>query len=288
MMNKISVALLISLGLPAMAADFDVMSFNIRNSKDSVAGSEYDGNNTWDNRKAIVADIIAQTDIAGLQEAFSDQIGYLARQLPEYSWVGVGRDDGNAEGEAVPIFYRNDKYVKLGGGTFWLSETPQVVASVGWDADLTRITTWVRLEEIATGKRVLVFNAHFDHIGQTARQESAKLLGKKADEITGGAGDAVIVLGDLNFERSDTDSYQSLTDLYQDAREITQQPFSGVNGNKEQVFTYHGYGKEKPEDIDYIFVNEKLAVNTFEYQSVVKDGIYASDHLSVMSNVSFQ
>ncbi|PSW16810.1 hypothetical protein C9J01_04540 [Photobacterium rosenbergii] len=287
-MNKISVALLISLGLPAMAADFDVMSFNIRNSKDSVAGSEYDGNNTWDNRKAIVADIIAQTDIAGLQEAFSDQIGYLARQLPEYSWVGVGRDDGNAEGEAVPIFYRNDKYVKLGGGTFWLSETPQVVASVGWDADLTRITTWVRLEEISTGKRVLVFNAHFDHIGQTARQESAKLLGKKADEITGGAGDAVIVLGDLNFERSDTDSYQSLTDLYQDAREITKQPFSGVNGDKEQVFTYHGYGKEKPEDIDYIFVNEKLAVNTFKYQNVVKDGIYASDHLSVMSNVSFQ
>lgn len=288
MMNKIAVALLISLGLPAMAADFDVMSFNIRNSKDSVAGSEYDGNNTWDNRKAIVVDIIAQKDIAGLQEAFSDQIGYLARQLPEYSWVGVGRDDGNAEGEAVPIFYRNDKYVKLGGGTFWLSETPQVVASVGWDADLTRITTWVRLEEIATGKRVLVFNAHFDHIGQTARQKSAILLSKKADEITGGAGDAVIVLGDLNFERSDTASYKALTDLYQDAREISQQPFTGVNGNKDQVFTYHGYGKEKPEDIDYIFVNDKLAVNTFEYRSVVKDGIYASDHLSVMSNISFQ
>lgn len=288
MMNKIAVALLISLGLPAMAADFDVMSFNIRNSKDSVAGSEYDGNNTWDNRKAIVVDIIAQTDIAGLQEAFSDQIGYLARQLPEYSWVGVGRDDGNAEGEAVPIFYRNDKYVKLGGGTFWLSETPQVVASVGWDADLTRITTWVRLEEIATGKRVLVFNAHFDHIGQTARQKSAILLSKKADEITGGAGDAVIVLGDLNFERSDTASYKALTDLYQDAREITKQPFTGVNGNKDQVFTYQGYGKEKPEDIDYIFVNDKLAVNTFEYRNVIKDGIYASDHLSVISNISFQ
>ncbi|MDV5170133.1 endonuclease/exonuclease/phosphatase family protein [Photobacterium rosenbergii] len=288
MMNKIAVALLISLGLPAMAADFDVMSFNIRNSKDSVAGSEYDGNNTWDNRKAIVVDIIAQTDIAGLQEAFSDQIGYLARQLPEYSWVGVGRDDGNAEGEAVPIFYRNDKYVKLGGGTFWLSETPQVVASVGWDADLTRITTWVRLEEIVTGKRVLVFNAHFDHIGQTARQKSTILLSKKADEITAGAGDAVIVLGDLNFERSDTASYKALTDLYQDAREITKQPFTGVNGNKDQVFTYQGYGKEKPEDIDYIFVNDKLAVNRFEYRNVIKDGIYASDHLSVISNISFQ
>lgn len=288
MMNKIAMALLLVLGLPAVAADFDVMSFNIRNSKDSVVGSEYDGNNTWDNRKAMVASIVAQNDIAGLQEAFSDQIEFLARQLPDYSWVGAGRDDGNAQGEAVPIFYRNDKYIKLGGGTFWLSETPQVVASVGWDADLTRITTWVRLEEIATGKRVLVFNAHFDHIGKTARQESAKLLSKKADEITSGAGDAVIVLGDLNFERSDTASYQALTDLYHDAREITTVPFSGVNGNEEQVFTYHGYGKEKSEDIDYIFVNDKLAVNSFEYRSVIKDGIYASDHLSVISNVSFQ
>ncbi|MGR5065464.1 endonuclease/exonuclease/phosphatase family protein [Photobacterium sp. DNB22_13_2] len=288
MMNKIAVALLLTLGLPAVAADFDVMSFNIRNSKDSVVGSEYDGNNTWENRKAIVASIVAQNDIAGLQEAFSDQIEFLARQLPGYSWVGAGRDDGNAQGEAVPIFYRNDKYIKLGGGTFWLSETPQVVASVGWDADLTRITTWVRLEEIATGKRVLVFNAHFDHIGKTARQESAKLLSKKAEEITRGAGDAVIVLGDLNFERSDTASYQALIDLYDDARKIAKQPFSGVNGKKDQVFTYHGYGKEKSEDIDYIFVNDKLAVNSFEYRSVIKDGIYASDHLSVISNVSFQ
>ncbi|RJX75269.1 hypothetical protein DZ860_00870 [Vibrio sinensis] len=289
-MKKLALMVSCVLCAPVIAADFNVMSFNVRNSKDSVAGSEYDGKNTWQNRKEIVTNIFAdkEIDIAGLQEPFSDQIEYLARHLPQYSWEGVGRDDGNALGEAVPIFYLNDKYVKLAGGTFWLSETPQVVASVGWDAELTRITTWVRLEEINTGKRVLVFNAHFDHMGKLARQESAKLLSEKAKQITGGDGDAVIVLGDLNFERADTASYNAISTYYKDARVITKQPFNGVNGDANAVYTYHGYDNAKTEDIDYIFVNDKLAVNTFEYKNVIKDGIYASDHLVVMANLSFE
>jgi len=283
-MKKIAVLLLAALALPAIADDFNVMSFNIRNSKDSVDGSVYDGNNTWANRKEIVTSIFSEQniDIAGLQEAFNDQIIYLARNLSNYGWVGVGRDDGKTKGEAVPIFYRADKYVKLGGGTFWLSETPEVVASVGWDADLTRITSWVRLEDKESGKRVLVFNAHFDHIGKVARQQSAKLLSKKAKEIIGDDNDAVIVLGDLNFERSDVASYEALTSLFNDARTTTKKPFEAIDGKE---YTYHGYFKEPTEDIDYIFVNDKLRVNTFKYVNVIKDGVYSSDHLSVISNV---
>ncbi|EAS45302.1 hypothetical protein C9J48_08625 [Photobacterium profundum] len=280
--------LAISGSLPAIADDFNVMSFNVRNSKDSVSGSIYDGNNTWENRKKIVTSIFhdQNIDIAGLQEPFSDQIMYLARNLPEYSWVGVGRDDGNAKGEAVPIFYRSDKYVKLSGGTFWLSKTPELVASIGWDAELTRISTWVRLEEKGTGKRVLVFNSHFDHIGKVARQESAKLMSDRAKEIIGDGNDAVIVLGDLNFERTDTVSYHAITNLFNDAREITKAPFKGADNGK--AYTYHGYGNAPSEDIDYIFVNDSLTVNTFEYKNVIRDGIYSSDHLSVISNMSFK
>lgn len=288
-MNRLVLALAGILAFPVYAADFNVMSFNIRNSKDSVAGSDYDGQNTWQNRKEIVTSVFDQqaVDIAGLQEAFSDQIMYLARALPEYSWVGVGRDDGNAKGEAVPIFYRNDKYVKLGGGTFWLSQSPQVVASVGWDAELPRITTWVRLENRHTGERVLVFNAHFDHIGEQARQKSAELLSETAKGIIGDDNDAVIVLGDLNFERTDKASYQALTGLFSDAREVTEKPFSGVNGKKDHVFTYHGYFKEPTEDIDYIFVNDSLKVKEFRYVNTIRDGIYASDHLSVVAKLSY-
>ncbi|WP_019614910.1 endonuclease/exonuclease/phosphatase family protein [Psychromonas ossibalaenae] len=286
-MKKTAAVLLFTLAAPSFAMDFNVMSFNVRNSKDSVAGSSYDGNNTWENRKGIVVSIFDEQkiDIAGLQEPFNDQLIYLAQNLPDYGWVGVARDDGNTKGEAVPIFYRTDKYVKLGGGTFWLSDTPGVVASLGWDAELPRITTWVRLEEKDTGKRVLVFNAHFDHIGKTARQESARLLSKKAEKIIGNGSDAVIVLGDLNFERSDTASYKALTDLFEDAKTAAQTPFKSID---DHDYTYHGYGKEPTEDIDYIFVNTQLNVNTFKYENVIKDGIYASDHLPVIANVSFK
>lgn len=61
-----------------------------------------------------------------------------------YDWVGVPRNDGKTQGEAVPVFWRNDKFRRVAasqGGTgrdgvehFWLSPTPHVPGSVGWDA----------------------------------------------------------------------------------------------------------------------------------------------------------
>ena len=129
-------------------ATVQVMTFNIRyNNPD-------DGENAWPYRKDRVAEIMAEADLIGVQEALNDQLVDLETRLPGFDWFGVGRADGKAEGEFSAIFYRKSRFELLDHDTFWLSETPSVVGSVGWDAALERIATWGKLRDRATGRGV--------------------------------------------------------------------------------------------------------------------------------------
>ena len=42
---------------------------------------------------------------------------------------------------------------RLFAGNFWLSDTPDVVGSRGWDAKLPRIVTWVELRDLKNDRR---------------------------------------------------------------------------------------------------------------------------------------
>lgn len=69
------------------------------------------------------------------QEAFKSQVDDLQTLLGEgWSWVGVGRDDGYQAGEYSPIFYNSDLYESISHEYVWLSPTPSVPGSKGWDA----------------------------------------------------------------------------------------------------------------------------------------------------------
>jgi len=155
---------------------FRAMSFNLR--FDCPA----DGPNAWGNRKDIVASTIRfhKADICGVQEALRSQVNDLVERLPEYSWIGVGRDDGKDAGEFCAIFYRKDRFRSLDSGTFWLSETPSQEGSKSWGADCRRIATWGRFQLLTPGfpstPEVFFFNAHFDHYSVKARSESSLLL----------------------------------------------------------------------------------------------------------------
>ena len=65
-------------------------------------------------------------DIFGLQEAHLDWMKTFWNNMPEYDYVGVGRDDGKEDGEFSPVFYKKDKFEFIDGSTFWISETPDV------------------------------------------------------------------------------------------------------------------------------------------------------------------
>ena len=122
-------------------------------------------------------------------------------RLPEYDYVGVGRTDGATKGEYSPIFFLKDKYEALEKGNFWLSETPDVAGSKGWDAALERIASYAKLRDKATGKIFMAVNTHFDHVGVTARKESAKLIMQKIQQIVGNR--PAVVTGDFNITEDD-------------------------------------------------------------------------------------
>ena len=179
------------------AQELYIGQYNIRNAnaKDAAAG------NGWERRSPVVCDIlrVESFDIFGSQEVLHSQMNDLKNALPEYNYVGVGRNDGKTEGEYAPIFYKKDRIKCLQSGTFWLSETPDVVASVGWDAKYTRICTWGQFKDKKTGKKFWMFNLHMDHRGVEARKQSALLVMDRIKMMCGKQ--PYILLGDFNVDQ---------------------------------------------------------------------------------------
>lgn len=173
--------------------DLVVMSFNIR-----YAGGDK-GPNAWERRRELVLGEIEREspDVLGLQEVEAVQADWLRGALPAYGLHGVGRADGDRQGEFAPVMYRTDRFERLEGGHFWLSETPDAPGSKGWDGACERMASWVRLRDRATSGTVLVLNTHLDHVGVRARSGGLALIRERLGTLRR-EGDAVIVTGDFN------------------------------------------------------------------------------------------
>lgn len=277
-MKKIIVIFSLLLSVLSFGESINIMSFNIRNSKNSTL--DVDGIHNWPARSNLLISYLktSNSDIMGFQEDRGGQVLFLSDELSEYGRVGVGRDDGIHYGEHTSIFYKKDRFDVVDNGTFWLSETPEVVASISWDTSRVRIATWVRLEDKKTGKVFLVFNTHFDHKGRLSQKKSAELIVKKAEEIALSKNEPIIIMGDLNFERSYKEAYETFTNDYKDAK------FFAKTKPKGETYTYNGFGKDKSE-IDYIFVSNNIQVNSYEQLQKIEDGIYLSDHGPVVSEI---
>jgi endonuclease/exonuclease/phosphatase family metal-dependent hydrolase len=187
-MKKLQVWLLLFATTNAFG-QLSVMSYNIR--YDTAA----DSLNAWAYRKADLVSFLQfhHPQIIGLQEALHHQIQYIDSALTQYSFVGVGRDDGAQLGEFSPILYDSSRLYMIRSGTFWLSETPEK-PSQGWDAALPRICTWAIFEKKNEHQQFLCMNAHFDHLGERARLESSILIAHRLAEISDEQNWPVIVM----------------------------------------------------------------------------------------------
>lgn len=259
-------------------ANLIVMSFNVRyiNTKDGV--------NSWANRKEKVAQVISSNtvDIAGLQEPWIDQIHDLDDLLPEYNWFGWGRDKGNEEGEFCPIFYRKDKFIVLDKGIFWLSDTPGIAGSKGWDVKYPRMVVWGRFKRKEGGEEFYFFNTHLG--GQIARFESSKLLRTKIDEMSDGL--PVIVTGDFN-SKPDSEAYEVMVNRKYQV-DIVDAFLSAHDKNDEQFTDYWFDGENKDlKRIDYIFVSPEVSVLYHEIINERMGKYYPSDHLAIKAELKF-
>lgn len=256
------------------------MSFNIR------YDNQGDGINVWENRKDLVAQTIKfhDIDICGLQEVLDHQLQNLAEMLPEYDWIGVGRDDGAKKGEYAPVFFRSDRLKLLESGFFWLSETPEIAGSFGWDAACTRIVTWGKFSFLNSGEEFYFFNTHFDHVGQVARENSAGLLLEKINSMT--SFEPVFVTGDFNCTEENK-AYSILTSGKEDVSKLQDSQKLSENGHYGGTQTFNGFKPDlRPNNIiDYIFVRNTGPVLNHGIIADRWDGRFVSDHYPVLAEV---
>lgn len=258
----------------------ELVSYNIRLNTPS------DGVHAWPNRKEDVAALLRfhRAEVFCVQEALPEQVDDLAAAFPDFNYEGVGRDDGDREGEFSAVFFDRGRFRQIDGGTFWLSETPGE-CSFGWDAACRRICTWVLLQERSAGSRFYVFNTHFDHVGETARRESARLILEKTGEITGneaGEGIPVVLCGDFNLPPGSA-PIRLIAGVLRDAYRVSEFPPYG------SVATYHGftYDDHPRERIDYVFISEGVRVLRYGVLTDSRDRTFFSDHLPVLVTLEF-
>lgn len=258
--------------LASAGQPFNLATYNLRLNLAS------DGPNAWPQRRDAVRALIRyhQWDLFGTQEALPEQIEDLDA-LSEYAHVGVGRDDGVRAGEFSAIYYRRDRFRALRSGTFWLSETPET-PSKGWDARCCkRIVTWVELRDRREAKAAsfFVFNTHFDHEGQVARRESAKLLLDRAQSLA--AGRPLLVIGDFNAT-PESEPLQILHAALQDARSTSEtEPYGPVG-------TFNDFKIDAPlqERIDHLLHSPHWRVLSYAALTDSVAGRFPSDHLPVL------
>lgn len=256
------------------AQDIRIASYNLR------YANKGDSGNLWENRLPVVSELILfhDFDIFGTQEGLRHQLDSLSARLPDYTWYGKGRDDGNAKGEHSAIFFKSSLFELQDKGDFWLSETPDKPGH-GWDAKINRICSWVKLKHKRSKKVFFVFNAHYDHQGVKARVNSSKLILEKIKAIAGKT--PAVLTGDFNGDH-ESEWYLTiansgwLNDTYKQAPH----PY-----HLNSSFNDFGRGHMNDKIIDHIFTTTGIKTLKWGLLTDTYYGKFPSDHFPVLSVV---
>jgi endonuclease/exonuclease/phosphatase family metal-dependent hydrolase len=273
-MKIIFVIVSLLIGINMMAQEMTVMTYNIR--YDNPGDKE----NRWDNRKEALTDQIQFYEplVFGVQEAQKHQMNYMDSILMDYTYVGVGRDDGKEGGEYSAIFYRSSELDTLMTGTFWLSDNP-TRPSKGWDAAFPRVCTYARFSY--QKNEFWVFNTHFDHKGSKAREESARLILRQIRRLNND-NYPVILMGDFNANDNEA-PIQVIEQMLQDSRK-TAELFYGP----ETTFNGFSLDYDPSNRIDYVFHSSEIIVQRKAILAQLIEKRFPSDHFPVIVNIRLE
>ena len=264
------------------------MTFNIR------YGTAKDGENEWTARRAMLFDVVREQDpdVIGLQEALAFQIDEIVAAVPGYATIGVGRDDGAAQGEFAAILFRKSRFRVAEAGTFWLSDTPAVPGSKSWGNNITRICTWARLID-RDGRGFFLFNVHLDHQSQPSRERSTQLLRERVEARSVPA-EPVLVTGDFNVGENNpalrallgpaapklSESAAAKSGPFVDTYRVVRPAEKTVG-----TFTGFKFGTIEGDKIDYILAQPGTEVMHADIVRFSRNQRYPSDHFPVVARV---
>ncbi len=283
--------------LPARAEEpvdggipLDLASFNIRYLNGGDKGA-----NHWRVRKELTLAAMRhfEADIIGVQEVLKPQLDFLMAGLPEYAMAGVGRDDGKTRGEFSGILYRKERFDLADTATFWLSDTPEVPGSRTWGNEVVRICTWARLVEKSSGRGFYVFNTHFDHAVQPARERSARLIAKRL-VARAHSTEPFVLMGDFNVHEDNPVTRYLKGEAVELAGEKVTSPlpladtFRLLHPEDPNALTLHQWsGRREGSKIDYLYIDPASGTGVKEawIDDFHKGDLYPSDHFPVRARI---
>ena len=251
------------------------MTYNVRNDFDPFP-------NTWKVRKTRIKQLIQQEspDLIGTQECSYRLVSDLQSLLPEYDWIGLGRE-GGSKNEYVAIFFKKDRFEVIAYDHFWLSDTPDVIGSTTWNHVVPRMATWVLFRDLKTNKQFYHINTHLDHESAEAREKGADLIVQKTSEFLEEV--PIILTGDFNTGK-DSAPYQRLT---KDGVFVDTWYFADKQVNS-QLGTFNNFKDHSGSKtrIDWILVQGSVSVNQVKIADDTYDGLFPSDHFPVIADIN--
>ena len=270
---------------PAIAEDDSlvIMSANIRRREKFINFNKMDmGTHRWWKRAQYYLENIKTVapDILGAQELQAGQYEFLTEHLVGYGSVVAYRDKKGARSESCPIFYNEKRFELLDSGTFWLSDTPDQMSKYE-ESDEYRITTFVKLKDKSTGITIAIYNTHPDWTSVEAR---IKQLSVTAERAKASGADKIVILGDLNSERTLPGGNEGLAPIENFLKDS--KTFAGM---QDYGATFNGYDMDPdgPMGLDYIFLPEDTTVLAVGKVDKVYGGVYPSDHYPIWAKVKF-
>jgi endonuclease/exonuclease/phosphatase family metal-dependent hydrolase len=265
---------------PRNSRDLSVMTFNLR------VRTILDGRNIWDRRREPVVERVRafDPDLLGTQEGLDSMETYLRQQLGDYTFLGVGRNDGARRGEMCGMFFKTARFELLDSGHFWLSTTPEKPGSRAWGEIFPRMVTWVKLRPRDGGPEFCWFNTHFGAYSARARAESAKLLRDRIAHIAGSM--PCIVTGDFNSS-SGSAPYRTLLAEQQPPTASLHDVFRAAHpvatGSEGTLHFFTGW--RGGQHMDWILSSSHFQVINAEIDRTRGPAGYPSDHFPVTATL---
>jgi endonuclease/exonuclease/phosphatase family metal-dependent hydrolase len=260
---------------PSSENALTVMTYNLRFASATPP-------NAWPTSRPLMRELIKHLapDVMGTQDGVCSQLKELASDLPEYEWIGLGRE-GGSRGEFMAVFYRKARIEPLAYDHFWLSDTPEVMNSATWGNTHRRMVTWVNFRDRTNGNEFFVFNTHFDHQVRAAREKSAELIRKRVAALNTKL--PVLLIGDFNAAAGANKAYDILTA----EKFFTDAWLAALEKHGEGVNTFNDFKpvKMNGERIDWILTRGDVTVERTEVSTFGRDDQFPSDHFPVAAKL---
>ena len=243
---------------------YRLLSFNIRTQ------TTYDKDQQIIYRVDFLCDTIRalQADVIGLQEMTPLMRGLMIERLPEFVFLGGGRDKDRL-GESAGIAVRQSRFLIERVYSEMLSPTPEVPGSTygGDQSGCPRVFTSCDLQPVEGGQAFRFMNIHTDHEGKNARRLEMEQLMRAYEEQQTLRPLPTVITGDLNA----TPDAPELAPLLADPR--FRDASSGLGG------TFHDYDRRaEAEKIDYVCLTQEWQVLRAQLLHEKRDGLFLSDH----------